>query len=161
MDERYADLSRCLFVPCSLGEHVTFFSLSDEVGNVYDAATLGELEPESLEDEIKPYEPLPKKVKRSSGGSKTSSEAAMDVFKEVMTAHVPAKERNLPSDADSFFAAVMLSDEQKVAILAELPASPAAPSLAFLASFDKETLELCGLAPLQVRTWLLLGSKVI
>lgn len=157
-----AHLPLLLSLSPSVHENVTFFTLSGLVGDVFAAAKLDELDPEPfVEDEVKQIGSPAKKAKRGSGSSKTGSEAAMETFKEVMTAHIPAKERNLPTDAEAFYAAVMLSDEQKERIQQQLPASPFGPSLTFLAAFDKETLELCGLSALQVRAWLLLGSKVL
>lgn len=114
----------------------------------------------SDDEEIESQKPDRVKKRRTSGSS-SSQTAALEAFKMAMAAASPAQPKsNLPTTVPEFFAAVMLTDEQKKSVMSQLPASSAPPSFAVLCVFTDDILVACGLSLLQVAAWKKLADKL-
>ena len=101
----------------------------------------------------------------SRGSRRSSSSSALDrstnAFAQVMSAFLPppppAKEP--PLTAEQWFAQLCITDEQKAALLTNLPASSSGPSILLLAQFQKEEFDAALLTPVQQRAWMALAAK--
>ena len=158
VDEQLMCLLACLH---SKEDEKEFFELMDAVNQIYQAGKEGRAaanDDADVRSESQSSDPT-----RSAKKSKTSSastDRALEVFQASMMAAQPPQHKNVPTSAEGFLAEMMLSDEQRGAIMAQLPAAAAGPTLSMLSAFDDGLLVTCGLSGLQRSAWRKLSDKL-
>ena len=114
------------------------------------AAAATGVEEEEADDSSSVVE-RPKKKPRISSSSASSGEKLMGGFAEVMGRFLPPQQTKLT--AEDWFQKLMLTDTQRAAVLALLPASAHAPSTLLMSVMPDNSLSDCGLSPIQIAAW--------
>lgn len=155
-----SDSRVCLFVYCRREREHAFFAMMDAVSQIYlaskDRGVSGEEEVELMSESSESRGA--KRSKTSSSGSATDK--AIDAFRIAMSSMQPPQHKNVPTTAEDFLSQMMLTDEQRTAIIKQLPASSSGPTLSMLSVFDDDLLTVCGLSSLQRSAWRKLSEKL-
>ena len=145
---------------CRLDEHAADQAVLEGIGGVFAEQGLHLQAAMANKDDIDLMsEDSNKGSRRSSSGS--AFERATGAFAQVMSGFhpPPPPAKDPPLSPEQWFKQLGVTDEQKEALLANLPASTSPPSILLLAQFQKEEFDAARLTPVQQRAWVALAAK--